>query len=274
MTSPSRTLFIISDGTGITLEQLVRTLLSQFDDLCCERMVLPFLNTPAKIDAAIREIDTAAREDEATPVVFSSIVDESLRTRLRQAKAEFFDIFDTYLPALSAVIGLPHSGHVGLSHGMGDQGQYDRRVDAVNFALNYDDGSRFKGLGDADLILIGVSRCGKTPTCLYLAMQYAVRAANFPLTEDDFLNGRFPQPLREHRERLFGLTIAPDRLHRIREERRPGSEYASLSQCRREVSAAEDLFRSHAIPFLDSTAVSIEELAIEVLQRVGVQRQF
>ncbi len=274
MTMATRTLFIISDRTGITLEQLVRTLITQFDDLCCERMVLPFLDTEAKIDAAVREIDAVAREDGATPVVFSSIVDEALRERLKQANAEVFDIFDTYLPPLSEAIGIPHSGHIGRSHGIGDVGEYDRRVEAVNFALNFDDGSRFRGLEKADLILIGVSRCGKTPTCLYLAMQYAVRAANFPLTEDDFLTGKFPDPLRAHRQRLFGLTIAPDRLHRIREERRPGSDYASLAQCRTEVSAAEDLFRSQAIPFLDSTAVSIEELAIEIMQRVGVERHY
>jgi regulator of PEP synthase PpsR (kinase-PPPase family) len=274
MAQPSRTLFIISDRTGITLENLVRTLMTQFDGYCCERMVLPFLDTPAKIDAALREIDAAAVEDGARPVVFSSLVDEGLRTRLKQANAQVFDIFDTYLPQLSQAIGVPHSGHIGLSHGIGDVGEYDRRVSAVNFALNFDDGSRFKGLGDADLILVGVSRCGKTPTCLYLAMQYAVMAANFPLTEDDFMFGRLPEPLRGHGERLFGLTISPDRLHRIREERRPGSDYASLAQCRREVSAAEDLFRSNAIPYLDSTAVSIEELSIEIMQRIGVERHY
>jgi len=274
MANPSRTLFIISDRTGITLEHLVRTLTSQFDDMCCDRMVLPFLDTPAKIEAAIREIQTVAEEDDAPPVVFSSIVDETLRARLKEANAEVFDIFDTFLPALSAAIGIAHVGHVGRAHGMGDVGEYDRRVDAVNFALNFDDGSRFKGLADADLILIGVSRSGKTPTCLYLAMQYAVRAANFPLTEDDFLLGRLPGPLQEHRERLFGLTISPERLHRIREERRPGSDYASLAQCRTEVSAAEDLFRSNAIRFLDSTTVSIEELAIEIMQQVGVARHY
>jgi regulator of PEP synthase PpsR (kinase-PPPase family) len=274
MANPTRTLFIISDRTGITLEHLVRTLTTQFDDMCCERVVLPFLDTPAKIEAAVREIDAAAREDDAEPVVFSSIVDEGLRERLKQAHAQVFDIFDTYLPPLSAAIGLPHIGHVGRSHGMGDPGAYDRRVDAVNFALNFDDGSRFHGLDDADLILIGVSRSGKTPTCLYLAMQYAIRAANYPLTEDDFLLGKLPEPLRAHREALFGLTIAPDRLHRIREERRPGSEYASLAQCRKEVSAAEGLFRSNAIPYIDSTAVSIEELAIEIMQRVGVRRHY
>ncbi len=274
MANPARTLFILSDHTGITLEHLVKTLISQFDDMCCERMVLPFLDSPEKIEAALREIDAAAREDDAPPVVFSSIVDDVLRSRLQQADAEVFDIFDTFLPRLSAAIGVPSSGHVGLSHGIGDPNHYDRRVDAVNFALNFDDGSRLRGLDDADLILIGVSRSGKTPTCLYLAMQYAVRAANFPLTEDDFLHGRLPDALHAHRERLFGLTIAPDRLHRIREERRPGSGYASLAQCRTEVSAAEDLFRDKTIPFLDSTAVSIEELAIEIMQRVGVERYY
>lgn len=274
MPNSSRTLFIISDRTGITLENLVRTLLTQFDDLCCDRMVLPFLDTPEKIEAAIREIESAARQSDAPPVVFSSIVDEPMRARLKEADAEVFDIFDTYLPALSTAIGVPHSGHIGLSHGMGDQAGYDKRVAAVNYALSFDDGSRLNGLGDADIILVGVSRTGKTPTCLYLAMQYAVRAANFPLTENDFLMGELPPPLREHRDRLFGLSIAPDRLHRIREERSPGSDYASLAQCRTEISAAEGLFRSSDIAFLDSTTVSIEELAVAIMQRIGMQRNY
>lgn len=274
MSNPSRIMFILSDHTGITLEHLVKTLASQFDDMCCERVVLPFLDSPGKIEAALREIDTAAKEDDAPPVVFSSIVDEDLRAQLNTSNAEIFDVFDMFLPRLSKVIGIPSTGHVGRSHGIGNQVEYDRRVDAVNFALNFDDGSRLRGLDEADLILIGVSRCGKTPTCLYLAMQYAVRAANFPLTEDDFLLGRLPGAMREHRQQLFGLTIAPDRLHRVREERRPGSDYASLPTCREEVKAAEDLFRNNAIPFLDSTSVSIEELSIEIMQRVGVERHY
>ena len=274
MPKPTRTLFIISDRTGITIENLVRTLITQFDELCCERIVLPFLDTTAKIDAAIREIDTAADEDGARPIVFSSIVDKGMRAQLKRSNAQVFDIFDTYLPVLSDATGVPSTGHVGRSHGIRNVQEYDRRVNAVNFALNFDDGSRFKGLSDADLILVGVSRSGKTPTCLYLAMQYAIRAANFPLTEDDFLQGKLPEPLKKHRQRLFGLTIAPDRLHRIREERRPGSDYANLVTCRDEVSAAEDLFRNSSIPFLDSTSVSIEELAIEIMQRVGVERLY
>ena len=274
MAETTRTLFILSDHTGITLEHLVKTLISQFDDVCCESMVLPFLDSRAKIEAAVREVEQAAREDQAPPIVFSSIVDHDLRARLKEAEAEIFDIFDTFLPGLIKAIGVPSSEHVGLSHGIGDQGQYDRRVAAVNFALDFDDGSRLRGLDGADLILIGVSRSGKTPTCLYLAMQYAVRAANFPLTEDDFLLGRLPKALQPYRDRLFGLTISSERLHRIREERRPGSDYASLSRCREEISAAEDLYRNNQIPFLDSTAVSIEELAIEIMQRVGVERHY
>jgi regulator of PEP synthase PpsR (kinase-PPPase family) len=269
-----RTLFILSDGTGITLEQLVRTLFSQYDDLQLNRVVRPFLDSVDKIDAVVAEVNRAAAQDPHRPVVFSSVVDVTLRARLRETEAEIFDVYDMYLAPLSQALGLPHTEHVGISHGIGDVGQYDRRIEAVNFALNYDDGSRFKGLDAADLILIGVSRSGKTPTCLYLAMQYAVRAANFPLTEDDFLNGAMPKPLQTHAGHLFGLTIAPERLHRIREERRPGSEYASLAQCRSEVSAAEGLFRSYGIPYLDSTAVSIEELAIEIMQRVGVERAY
>lgn len=272
MVGERQTLFIVSDRTGITLEQLVKSLLTQYDGLTISRIVKPFLDTPVKVDEVVEEIDRLVADAGPPPIVFSSIVDEGLRLRLRGAKALVLDIFDTYLPPLSQALGLTPSEHIGLSHGISDLGQYDRRLEALNFALNHDDGSRFRGLETADLILVGVSRSGKTPTCLYLAMQYAIRAANFPLTEDDFLNGVMPRPLRDHRSLCFGLTITPERLHRIREERRPGSDYASLGVCRREVAAAEDLFRSHSIPFVDSTMVSIEELSIEIMQRVGVAR--
>ena len=162
--------------------------------------------------------------------------------------------------------------NVGKAHGMGTESEYERRVEAVNYALSYDDGARIKGLDKADLILMGVSRSGKTPTCLYLAMQYKVLAANYPLTEDDFMEGRLPEPLKPFKEKLFGLSITPERLHQIREERRPGSKYASIDQCRREITAAESLYRQQGIKFVDSTAVSIEELAIAVMQQIGMKR--
>ena len=218
MANSSGTLFIISDRTGITLEHLVRTLVTQFDELRRERIVLPFLDTPAKIAAAVREIDAAGQEDGALPVVFSSIVDEASRALLQTANARVYDIFDTFLPSLSDAFGLPYMGHIGRSHGIGDLGRYDRRVAAVNFALNFDDGARLRGLGDADLILIGVSRSGKTPTCLYLALQYGVYAANYPLTDEELETGVLPAFLLEQKGKLFGLTIEPERLRDIRKE--------------------------------------------------------
>jgi len=267
------TIFLVSDRTGITVEGLVRTLLTQFESMPAERIVRPFCDDVAKIEGVVAEINAAAEADDATPLVYSSIVDPELRERLKRSRGQVFDIFDAFIPALSKTLHMPSSDLVGQAHGIGDYEDYDRRVEAVNFALSYDDGARVKGLDDADLILIGVSRCGKTPTCLYLAMQYKVLAANYPLTEDDYLEGRLPEPLKRHKAQLFGLSISPERLHQIREERRPGSSYVTLAQCRKEISAAENLFRGQGIPFIDSTNMSIEELAIEIMQRVGVERK-
>jgi [pyruvate, water dikinase]-phosphate phosphotransferase / [pyruvate, water dikinase] kinase len=266
------TIFLVSDRTGITVENLVRTLLTQFDQVLAERIVRPFLDTPQKIASVVEEIDRAAEEDEAPPLVYSSMVDGDLREQLKQCRGMVFDIFDAFLPSMSEALHMPSSRHVGRAHGISNLRDYDKRVEAVNFALAFDDGARIKGLQEADLILIGVSRTGKTPTCLYLAMQYKVLAANYPLTEEDFMEGRLPQPLIAHQDKLFGLSIASERLHQIREERRPGSNYASIAQCRREVTAAENLYRNKRIPFIDSTAVSIEELAIEIMQLIGVKR--
>jgi regulator of PEP synthase PpsR (kinase-PPPase family) len=266
------TLFLVSDRTGITVEGLVRTLLTQFERPPAERVVRPFCDDVDKIERVVAEINAAAEADASPPLVYASIVDPELRKRLKRSRGRVFDIFDVFLPAMSESLHMSSRLRVGHAHGIGDFVDYDRRVEAVNFALSFDDGARIKGLDEADLILIGVSRSGKTPTCLYLAMQYKVLAANYPLTEDDFMQGRLPQPLAGFRNRLFGLSISPERLHQIREERRPGSEYASLSQCRREVTAAESLFQSQDIAYIDSTNLSIEELAIEIMQRVGMSR--
>jgi hypothetical protein len=266
------TIFIVSDRTGITLEGLVRTLLTQFEEAPAERTVRAFCDDAAKIDRVVAEIDAAADAGGAPPLVYSSIVDPELRDRLKRSRGQVFDIFDALIPSLSESLHMPSRARVGQTHGIGDYEDYDRRVAAVNYALSHDDGVNLKGMEDADLILVGASRCGKTPTCLYLAMQYKVLAANYPLTEDDFLEGRLPAPLVPHKNRLFGLSISPERLHQIREERRPGSRYASLAVCRMEISAAETLFRTQGIPFVDSTTMSIEELAIEIMQQAGVQR--
>ncbi len=267
-----RCVFLFSDRTGITVENLVRALFGQFDDVVVERIFKPFIDTPEKMQIAVNEVNETVRRDGVAPLVYSSMVDEVLRHQLKQCHAPVFDIFDQFLPALSDQLHMPSVHHVGRAHGMGDPQLYDRRVGAVNFALNFDDGARLKGLDEADLILIGVSRSGKTPTSLYLAMQFAVMAANYPLIEEDLESDKLPAVLKPYRHKLIGLTIAPDRLHRIRQERRSGSRYASLQQCRYEVGAAESMFNLQQIAYLDSTRYSIEELAVEVMQIAQIER--
>ena len=268
-----RTLFLVSDRTGITVDTLVHTLMTQFDDPPERRISLPFVDNQAKVIAAVQQINRAAEKDGVPPIVFSSLIDAGHREELKKCGGIVFDFFDAFLQPVSQVMGLRPKEAAGLSHGMGEPNQYDERVDAVNFALNYDDGVKLRNLEKADIILVGVSRSGKTPTCLYLAMHYGVRAANYPLTEEDFERHGLPEKLLEHRDRLFGLTISAERLQRIREERRPGSSYASLAVCRKELLEAENLFKANNIPYLESTSISIEEMAAAILHQSGIKRR-
>ncbi len=269
----NRTLFLVSDRTGITVETLVHTLMTQFGDLPERQITLPFVDNQAKVLAAVQQINAAADADGVAPIVFSSLVDADHRTELKQSRGAVFDFFDVFLDPLAVELGMVPNQAIGLSHGMGEPKLYDQRVAAVNFALNYDDGVRLKNLDKAEIILVGVSRSGKTPTCLYLAMHYGVHAANYPLTEEDFERHGLPDKLREHRQKLFGLTISPERLQKIREERRPGSDYASLKVCRKELMEAENLFKLSSIPYLDSSAISIEEIAAAIMHQTGIVRR-
>jgi len=269
MTQP---IFIVSDHTGITVEALVKALLGQFDGIKTECTVHPLLNTPEKVDTIIQQIHAAQTKYQVLPLVYSSMVNEALRAQLLQCKALVFDIFDTFLPVLSRSLHAPSNAQVGRAHGIGDSQAYDRRIAAIDFALQFDDGGRIKGLEQADLILIGVSRSGKTPTCLYMALQYKVFAANYPLIEDDLTHESLPSVLRPHRAKLIGLDIAAERLHHIRQERRANSPYAALTQCRWETKAAQALYQSEKIPYISSTDYSIEELATEIMQLGHVAR--
>lgn len=266
--SARRRVFFVSDHTGITVETLGRGLLAQFDHIEFVRETLPFVDEAGKVDLAVARIDAAAAVDGVRPIVISSLADPALRARLARARALVMDVFDHFLPGLEAELGTSPAGAVGRLHGIG--GSYGSRIDAVNFALAHDDGLG-QHLDKADVVLIGVSRCGKTPTCLYLALQYGLYAANVPLTEEDFERDRLPSPLDAVRPRLFGLSIRPERLHQIREERRPGSRYAALATCQREVQAAQALFQRLGIAHLDSTNMSVEEIASTIVHRLGLQ---
>ncbi|HET7796287.1 pyruvate, water dikinase regulatory protein [Nevskia sp.] len=264
--------FFVSDGTGITAETLGGTLLTQFEDVEFKKITLPFINTPDKARVSLNYINHVAATETRRPIVFSTTVNEEVRAILRSANAMFLDLFDTYIAPVEAELGVKSSHAQGRAHGMSDHGRYNARIDAMNFAMEHDDGQSVRDIGRADVVLIAPSRCGKTPTTLYLALQHAVFATNFPLTEDDLENLKLPKALRGHESKLFGLTSDPERLQQVRSERRPGSKYASLAQCAYELRQAEQLYRRHNIPQLNSASMSIEEIAAMVMQEKNLRR--
>jgi len=268
----ARTIFLVSDRTGITIETLAHTLLTQFDALHHNTVSLPFIDSMDKAAGAVKRIDRALDQDAEPPLVFSSLVDPELRRILRSSKGVFLDLFEIYLPLLEKELATSSKQAVGLAHAIDDITRYESRVEAINFTLSHDDGADTRRLQNAEVILLGVSRSGKTPTCLYLALHYGVRAANYPLTEDDMESGRLPEFLLPHRKRWYGLTITPERLYRIRQERRPESRYASMAQCQKEVEWAEKIFKRYQVPVIDTTTISIEEIAVSILHRFGLSR--
>jgi len=268
-----RTVFFVSDRTGITAEMLGNSLLSQFDEIEFQRLTIPFVDSPEKIAAVIEQVNETTVREGRPPIVFSSIVDEAMSDTLRRhTNALTLDLFQTFVAPLESALGAKSSHAAGRSHGIANSHEYFARMDAINFSQTHDDGAATRDLARAQVILVGVSRCGKTPTSLYLALQFGIRAANFPLTPDDFADRALPASVLPHKERLFGLTINPDRLHKIREERRPGSKYSALENCRYEVRECEHLLESEGIPMLDTTAKSIEEIATTISYRAKLRR--
>ncbi|MDH4107334.1 MAG: kinase/pyrophosphorylase [Gammaproteobacteria bacterium] len=268
-----RTVFFLSDQTGVTAETLGHSLLTQFDGQKFRQVTLPFIDTEDKARDAVRKIDKSAERDALRPIIFSTLVQDELRSIVKDANGLHLDIFDVFLEPLEAELQLKSTHTAGRAHGMSNIETYMKRIEATNFALANDDGGITQNYEVADVILVGVSRSGKTPTCLYLALQYGVYAANFPLTDEEFDSGALPELLLKQRDKLFGLTISPTRLRQIRKERRPLGQYSSAQQVRYEIREAEKLFRRYDIPFVDTTEFSIEEIASRILDSKGVERR-
>jgi regulator of PEP synthase PpsR (kinase-PPPase family) len=268
-----RTVFFVSDQTGVTAETMGHSLLTQFDGQAFRQVTLPFISTVEKAEEAVRRINATAEAEGVRPVIFSTLVQEDLREIIKRANGLVLDFFDAFLGPLEMELKLKSSRAQGKAHGMSDIAAYTTRINATNFALANDDGAVTRDYDRADLILVGVSRTGKTPTCLYLALQYGVFAANYPLADEELETGRLPAVLNNYRRKLYGLTIAPERLQQIRNERRPNSNYSSASQVDFEVRAAEAIFRRYDIPYIDTTECSIEEISSRILDRTGVERR-
>lgn len=268
-----RSVFFISDGTGITAEALGNSLLAQFDGIELEKITLPYIDSPEKAEQAVVQIEQAAARDGQRPILIDTIVNNEIRTVLDRCDVLKIDVFSTFIKPLEKELGIGSSYSVGKSHSITKASRYKERIDSVNFAIDNDDGARTRQYHQADIILVGVSRCGKTPTCLYMALQFGIRAANYPLTEEDMDQQRLPQCLLPFRERLYGLTIDAFQLAAIRHERRPNSRYASLNQCEDEIRHVEQLFRQLQIPYINTTTFSVEEIATRIMAAQGLKRR-
>ena len=267
-----RTVFFVSDQTGVTAETLGHSLMTQFEGLDFRPVTLPFVSTLDKAQEAVRRIDRAAQAEGVRPIVFSTLVQDDLRDVLMTANGLFLDLFSAFVGPLERELNTRATHRAGRAHGIADLAAYTARINATNFALANDDGTG----GDythADVVLVGVSRVGKTPTCVYMALQYGVFAANYPLTEEDLEAGRLPGRLGPFRDKLYGLTIRPERLQQIRSERRPDSRYASRAQVQYELRAADALFSRYSIPVLDTSESSIEEIASRIMNTTGIERR-
>ena len=267
-----RTVFFVSDGTGITAQMLGHSLLTQFEGVEFNQVTLPFIDNVDKARDCLERIERESLRSDGQPIVFSTLVNGDVREVVRQANALFVDFFETFIGPLEGGLGIKSSHTIGRSHSAMDKQEYKQRIEAVNFSMAHDDGSSHRELGDADVILVGVSRSGKTPTSLYLALQFGIKAANYPLIPEDFTRNALPEALHAYKSKLFGLTIAPERLQEIRRERRPNSQYADPANCRYEIEQAEALMKREGIRWINSTAKSIEEIAATILRELKIER--
>ncbi|MGA1254331.1 MAG: posphoenolpyruvate synthetase regulatory kinase/phosphorylase PpsR [Burkholderiaceae bacterium] len=260
-----RTVFFVSDGTGITAETFGSSILAQFDQLRFQIRRLPFVDSVDKANEARITIDEQGELDGRLPIVFLTLVNPEISARIKTTRALHLDLFQTFVEPLERELQVKSSHTIGRFHHTTDSQAYKNRIEAINFSLAHDDGQSSRNLADADVILVGVSRSGKTPTSLYLSMQYGLKVANYPLIPEDFDRGHLPDAVVPYKAKCFGLTIDPMRLSDIRQERRPDSRYAALENCRAEVAAAEIMMRREGIASLSTTTKSIEEIATSIL---------
>ena len=272
MPAQKRTVFVVSDGTGITAEMLGHSLLTQFEGIDVQQITIPFVDSLAMAAECVARVRAAASHDAARPIIFSTLVDAEVRDAVRAADVYMLDFFEMFLDPLEAELGVRSTHTVGRSHSAFDKKGYSNRIEAVNFAMAHDDGVSSREFDKADVILVGVSRSGKTPTSLYLALQFGIKAANYPLIPEDFERNDLPKPLYPYRNKLYGLSIHAERLREIRNERRPDSQYSNIDNCRREVEQAENLMRREGIRWVNSTTKSIEEIATTIAQEFKLFR--
>ncbi|MFT5399518.1 MAG: regulator of PEP synthase PpsR (kinase-PPPase family) [Gammaproteobacteria bacterium] len=271
MEQTRRQVYFLSNGTAITAETMGLSLLAQFPDQYFDTKTVPFIDTKEKAKAVRIEIDQAMSESNLLPIVICTTTDTELLKIIIQSRALVIDPFGDYLPRLEKILASLHH-QPGQSHRLVDPSVYESRIDAIDFSMSHDDGGKIQNYDQADIILVGVSRSGKTPSCLYLALQFGIKAANYPITEEDMESDQLPVPIRPFKDRLYGLTTDLNRLVNIRQSRRPDSRYSSLEQCRYELRAVEEMYHRHRIKFVNTTAMSVEEISARIIRDNGLHR--
>ncbi|KQY57547.1 MULTISPECIES: pyruvate, water dikinase regulatory protein [unclassified Nocardioides] len=260
--------FFLSDSTGISAETMGNALLIQFPDLRFDRTVIPFISSVDEAREVVARLDQALDENDRTPLVFITAASDEVRLELQRTRCPVIDFFDMHMQAVESILQTRGTRLPARLHGLGDIKRYNSRMQAIEYTIEHDDGQSVRGLEKADVILLAPSRCGKTPTSMYLALQHGLFVANYPIVEDDFATIELPEPVRHLRERCFGMTTSPQRLAAVREERRPGSTYASLEQCTFELRRTTEMFARHRLPVVDSSTISVEEISTIILQRL------
>lgn len=266
-----RQVYFLSNGTAITAETLGTSLLAQFPDHQFRMHTIPFVDTLEKAHKVSDEINRGLNEANHLPIIFCTMGDPELMKIISQTKALIIDPFGDILPRLEKVLAAQHH-QPGQSHRTANPSVYESRIDAIDYAMIHDDGGKTHNYQEADIILIGVSRSGKTPSCLYLALQFGIKAANYPITEEDMESDQLPEPLRPFRQKLFGLTTDLHRLVNIRQERRPNSRYSSLKQCRHELTAVEEMYQRYKIRYINTSEMSVEEISARIIRDNGLNR--
>ena len=268
-----RPVFIVSDGTAITAETLAHSVMTQLPDLVYDQQRIPFIDTPEKAHQVAKRIERTLNETGVRPLVFSTFVDPEISKEfLKTAPGFQVELFRSFVGPMERELGMKSTHTVGATHKIRNEERYNKRIAAIDYTLTHDDGQTNRGLDQAEVILVGVSRSGKTPTSLFLAMQFGIKVANYPLIPEDFDRGELPPALEPLRDKLFGLPIKPERLSEIRNERRPGSHYASIENCRKEIEEAEELMRRNGIEWLNSTTKSIEEIAATIIAKQHLEK--
>jgi regulator of PEP synthase PpsR (kinase-PPPase family) len=267
-----RTVFYISDSTGITAETLGHSLITQFPQFEFEQVAIPYINSLTRAHEVASQINEASQINQTKSIVFSTLVKPEIRNAFIACDCLFMDFFDILIGPLEEELQSKYAQDIGKFHTISNVKAYDARIAAIEFALKTDDGVNTKDYSNAELILLGVSRSGKTPTCLYLALKFGIFAANYPLTEEDLAADGLPAELLIYKNKLFGLLITPERLQQIRHQRMPNSKYSSLEQCQRELKITKQMLNNAAVPYLESTSFSIEELAAQIMVQKALKR--